>query len=256
VTGDLTGFLAACYFRGIPFIQMPTTLLAQVDASVGGKVGVNLPGAKNSLGFFHQPEAVFTELAFLDTLPRRERAAGFAEMAKIGAILDADFLGDLGRKAQSLLGGVDLEDSIATSCLLKARVIASDEKEAGPRQLLNFGHTLAHAIEGYQPKPDMIHGEAVAVGMCFALALGESIGITAPGLAARMEKLLADVDLPTRVPAGIGADALREVMDNDKKNRGRTPRMVMVKDWGIAEFGVELDEAVLMSALTTFCQPT
>ncbi len=255
VTGDLTGFLAASYQRGIPWIQVPTTLLAQVDASVGGKVAVNLPGAKNSLGFFHQPEAVIAELAFLETLPKRQIAAGLAEMLKMGAILDADYLGRLDKCAAAFFAGSgpELAEAVLRSCELKAAIVARDEREAGPRQLLNFGHTLAHAIEGFSPKPDVLHGEAVAIGMSFALALGERIGFTAAGRRDRMDELLARLRLPSRVPSGPSPEALRALMDNDKKKRGSDPRFVLVGDWGNAKYGLPVAEDTLMAELAAYC---
>ena len=255
VTGDLTGFLAASYLRGIPFLQVPTTLLAQVDASVGGKVAVNLPGAKNSLGFFHQPEAVFVELGFLATLPRRELAAGLAEMLKMGAILDAAYLDALEASGAALMDGApaELEAAVAACCALKAGIVARDERESGTRQLLNFGHTLAHAIEGYSPRPDLLHGEAVAVGMCFALALGEGIGVTRQGCAARLAALLPRLGLPTRVPRGLSARALRAGMDTDKKRRRGELRLVLLQDWGEACYGEVVAEEPLLAALASFC---
>ncbi len=251
VTGDLAGFLAATYMRGIPFVQVPTTLLAQVDASVGGKVAVNLPGAKNSLGFFLQPQAVLTDLAFLDTLPRRELAAGLAEMLKMAASLDADFFTTLEGLGEDMLApsSADLETAIHRSCLLKARVVESDERERGPRELLNFGHTLAHAIEGSGPDPAWLHGEAVAVGLVAALRLGEEAGVTPAGCGSRMEAMLGRLGLPCRLPPESDPARLLGLMSSDKKRRGGRLRFVLLEEWGRARHGVELEDKLVLSVL-------
>ncbi len=234
VTGDLCGFLAASYQRGIAFIQVPTTLLAQVDASVGGKVAVNLPGARNSLGFLLQPDAVITDLAFLDSLPEREMAAGLAELVKMAAILDPDLLSQLEVAGPTLLDPTDskLAKLVLRSCELKARVVAEDEYETGLREILNFGHTLAHALEGQEPRPDLLHGEAVAIGMLAALRLGAVAGLGADDLEDRMAAMLKAWNLPLRPPGTPSAKELVRIMRSDKKRRGGRIRFVLLKNWG------------------------
>ncbi|MCB1161416.1 3-dehydroquinate synthase [bacterium] len=263
VCGDLGGFLAASYLRGIPFVQVPTTVLAQVDASVGGKVAVNLPGAKNSLGAFHQPLAVLADLGFLDTLPRRERAAGLAELAKMAATLDADLLAALEQAGESLLDprSPALPDALLRGCALKAAVVAEDEREAGRRAILNFGHTLAHALEGATlagtpvaaGEAPLLHGEAVAIGMLFALRLGAALGVTAAeGAEPRLARLLARWSLPLRPAAGADAQALVRLMGSDKKRRGGALRFVLLEDWGRSRHGVEVAPESVERALVDF----
>jgi 3-dehydroquinate synthase len=255
VCGDLCGFLAASYLRGIPFVQVPTTLLAQADASVGGKVAVNLPGAKNSLGAFHQPMAVLADLAFLDSLPRRELAAGLAEIAKLGAVRDAALLAELERAGESLLDARSptLAAVLERACALKAAVVAADEREEGLRAVLNFGHTFAHALEGWQPRLDLLHGEAVGLGMLVALRLGAARGL-APGAAgaARMAALLARWGLPLQAPAGLSADALIELMGADKKRRAGALRFVLLEDWGRCRLGEELPGELVRATVAGF----
>lgn len=254
VCGDLGGFLAASYQRGIPFVQVPTTLLAQVDASVGGKVAVNLPGAKNSLGFFHQPLAVLADLAFLETLPRREMAAGLAELAKMGASLDPALLNDLESAGGALLSAdsPDLPAVIRRACELKAAVVAEDERESGRREILNFGHTLAHALEGSDPKPDLLHGEAVGIGMLAALRLGAAAGTRREAGEGRLAALLAAWGLPLRPGPGIEAGELLAVMARDKKRRSGRDRFVLLEDWGRAQPGIELDPDLVAEVLESF----
>jgi len=254
VTGDLCGFMAASYQRGIAFIQVPTTLLAQVDSSVGGKVAVNLPGAKNSIGFFLQPELVFADMAFLDTLPRREMAAGLAELLKMAVILDPDLLVELEIAGEGLLDPADprLQAAIGRSCELKAWVVGQDEKESGLREILNFGHTLAHALEGTDPKPDLLHGEAVGIGMLAALSLGNAIGVGEKGWEPRLERILERWGLPLCPPISLEAKTLRSVMDSDKKRRQEGLRFVLLEDWGRARHGVVVPESVLLETLEEF----
>jgi 3-dehydroquinate synthase len=255
VCGDLCGFLAASYLRGIPFVQVPTTLLAQADASVGGKVAVNLPGAKNSLGAFHQPLAVLADLAFLDTLPRREFAAGLAEIAKLAAVRDPALLAQLEAEGEALLGAraAALPAILERACALKAGIVAADEREEGLRAVLNFGHTLAHALEGRQPRLDLLHGEAVAIGMLAALRLGAARGL-APGAAgeARLAALLRRWGLPLTAPAGVSAEALIGLMGADKKRRAGVLRFVLLDDWGRCRLGEELPAALVAATLAGF----
>jgi 3-dehydroquinate synthase len=220
---DHAGFAAAVYLRGIPFALAPTTLLAMVDASVGGKTGVDLRAGKNLVGAFHQPRAVVADVGFLETLPVRERVAGLAEVVKCGFIADAGLLDLLERAGPTLSPALELE-VIARAVRVKADVVSSDETEAGRRAILNFGHTVGHALEaasGY----GLLHGEAVALGMVAALDLGVALGIGAPALADRARALLAALGLPIDYERRLEADALAGI-SVDKKRRGSTIRFV------------------------------
>src|SRR5262245_35831714 len=224
VIGDLAGFAAAILRRGVDFIQIPTTLLAQVDSSVGGKTGLNSAHGKNLIGAFHQPRAVLIDIALLDTLPQRELAAGYAEVAKYGLLGDAEFFAWLEAHGASLLAG-DAQariKAITKSCEMKARIVAEDETETGARALLNLGHTFGHALEaatGYSSR--LLHGEAVAIGMAQAFRFSEKLGLIPKGNAARIEKHLRSVKLPTRLAAIAGSlpepRKLLEIMRQDKK---------------------------------------
>jgi 3-dehydroquinate synthase len=225
VVGDIAGFAAACYMRGVGFIQVPTTLLAQVDSSVGGKTGVNHEGGKNLIGAFHQPRAVLIDTDTLDTLPDRELKAGIAEVIKYGAICDADFFAWLEANMQALLrrdAGV-LAFAIRRSCELKAEVVAEDEREAGRRAILNFGHTFGHAIERCQGYGDWLHGEAVAAGMVMAARLS---GIGDKDVA-RLRNLIAAAGLPIEPPHIDAADWMA-AMGMDKKVQDRRLRFVLL----------------------------
>lgn len=254
VCGDLCGFLAACYLRGLPFVQVPTTLLAQADASVGGKVAVNLPGAKNSLGAFHQPLAVLADLAFLDSLPTREIAAGLAEIAKIAAVRDPALLGELERGGAGLLAAAApaLAGILGRACALKAEVVADDEREAGQRAVLNFGHTIGHGLEGLSPRPDLLHGEAVAIGMLAALRLGAVIGLAGRAEEARLAALLRAWGLPLRPPVPVAVPALLAVLGSDKKRRQGALRFVLLERWGSPRWSVELPGPLLERTLAEF----
>ena len=230
VVGDLAGFVAATYARGLSLLMIPTTLLAQVDSSVGGKVGVNHPAAKNLIGAFHQPAGVWIDLAHLRSLPERERRCGLAEVVKYGMILDADFFEFLEQNVEGLARGAldPTRRAVARSCELKARVVAQDETEqTGLRAVLNFGHTIGHAIEkvagfggGYQ------HGEAVAVGMVAEARLARAMGRVGPDLVDRLTHLLNRLGLPVHAP-GLDPSALLAAMSLDKKNQGGQIRFVL-----------------------------
>jgi len=241
VVGDLAGFVAATLLRGLPLVQVPTTLLAMADASVGGKTGVNLPlaknkaGGKNLVGAFHQPHLVWMDAATLQTLPPRQLRAGWAEVVKHAAICDAALFARLERNAERLLAGdpQTLLPVLARNCRIKASVVAKDERESGPRALLNFGHTLGHAVEalsGYR----VLHGEAVAMGMVHAAALSESLGLCPPGTRARLAELLGRFGLPTQLPAHPRAHYLR-AMASDKKRSGAQIRCVVLREIGRAK---------------------
>jgi 3-dehydroquinate synthase len=220
---DHAGFAAAIYLRGIPFVTVPTTLLAMVDASVGGKTGVDLQAGKNLVGAFHQPRAVVADLAFLDTLPPRELTAGLAEVVKCGFIADPEIL-ELLERSGPVLSPELLLELITRAVRVKAEVVAADETEAGRRAILNFGHTIGHALEaasGY----DLLHGEAVALGMIAALDLGAELGIGPPALAARARTLLARLGLPVDAARRIDAAVLAR-LSVDKKRHGDQIRFV------------------------------
>lgn len=238
VVGDLAGFVAATYARGIPFVQVPTTLLAMVDASVGGKVGVDHPGAKNMIGAFHQPSAVFCDMETLDTLPAREYRAGLAEVIKHGMILDADFfayleanVAGINQRARDVVARL-----VARSCQLKAGVVERDERETtGLRAVLNYGHTFAHALETAGGYGGLLHGEAVSIGMTAAAHLAVRMGRIDRELARRQIALCAAVGLPTQVPEPLRGRDLFEIMKRDKKSKGGVPRFVLPTRLGHAE---------------------
>jgi len=251
VIGDLAGFAAACWMRGVDFVQMPTTLLAMVDSSVGGKTGVNLAAGKNLVGAFHQPRAVVIDTATLTTLPPREYAAGLAEIVKYGAIGDADFFAWLETHAQALAArdANALAEAIATSCRHKAGVVARDERELGERALLNFGHTFGHALEAEAGYGALLHGEAVAIGMVLAARLSTALGRAPSADSARLATLLARFALPTALPADAQADALLARMRLDKKNLSGRMRLILWRGMGLAEIVSDVDEAAILGVL-------
>ena len=222
VVGDLAGFAAACWMRGVDLVQLPTSLLAMVDSSVGGKTAVDLPEGKNLVGAFHPPRAVFADTDVLRTLPDRELRAGLAEVVKYGAIRDPAFLDWLAAHADALLARAPevLAEAIARSCAHKADIVARDPREQGERALLNFGHTFAHAIEaeqGYAGGAALNHGEAVAVGMVLAARLSAALGLADASHAQPLAACLARFGLPTTLPAGLDRQALVARMHLDKK---------------------------------------
>jgi len=252
VVGDLAGFVAATYARGLPFIVVPTTLLAQVDSSVGGKVGINHPRAKNIIGAFHQPAAVWVDTRTLETLPDRELRCGLAEVVKYGVILDRAFFEELEDQAGDILNRQDraLRAIVARSCRLKAGVVSRDEREeTGLRAVLNFGHTIGHAIEsvaGYGGAYQ--HGEAVAAGMVAEGRLAQRLGWIGPDVVDRLARLLDRFGLPTSAP-GLDPDRLIEAMSRDKKNRGGRPSFVLPRSIGHVELTDAADEADLRAIL-------
>jgi len=233
VVGDMAGFAAACYQRGVDYVQVPTTLLAQVDSSVGGKTGVNHPGGKNLIGAFHQPRAVISDMATLATLPVRELRAGLAEVVKYGLIGDLEVLGWIERNTQPLLA-LDpeaLAHAVRRSCEIKARIVAADEREHGQRALLNLGHTFGHAIETAAGYGQWLHGEAVAVGMVLAADLSHRLGWLAQADVERLRALLERIGLPAKAPA-IGAGRALELMGMDKKVLAGRIRLVLMRSLG------------------------
>jgi 3-dehydroquinate synthase len=256
VVGDLAGFAAAVLLRGVDFIQVPTTLLAQVDSSVGGKTGINSAHGKNQIGAFHQPALVVADTALLDTLPAREFRAGYAEVVKYGLIGDAGFFAWLDANWRDVLaGGPAREHAIATSCRAKAITVANDERESGERALLNLGHTFGHALEaaaGFSER--LLHGEAVAIGMALAFAFSARRGLLAPAEAARVERHLANVGLPTK-PSDVAfewpaADALMALMAQDKKARRGKLTLILARGIGASFFAPDADPGEVRSFLT------
>ncbi len=252
VVGDLAGFAAAIYQRGVPFVQVPTTLLAQVDSSVGGKTGVNHPLGKNMIGAFHQPRAVLIDTDCLATLPARELAAGLAEVVKYGAIRARDFFEWLEANLDALIARDPsaLTHAISESCRIKAEIVAADERESGERALLNFGHTFGHAIEAATGYGEWLHGEAVATGMVLAAELSRRVTGLAPEDAQRVARLLARARLPVKPPPIPGARWL-ELMARDKKTAGGTMRFVLLEALGRATVRSGVDEAALRAVLAT-----
>lgn len=235
VIGDMTGFAAACYMRGVPFVQVPTTLLAQVDSSVGGKTAINHPAGKNMIGAFYQPQRVICDLATLDTLPQRELLAGLAEVIKYGPIADAEFLTWLEAHMDQLLARdrAALKHAIQRSCEIKAWVVGQDEKESGLRAILNYGHTFGHAIESGLGYGEWLHGEAVGAGMVMAADLSARLGLIDEATSQRIRALIARTGLPVTAP-DLGADRYLELMQVDKKAEGGEIRFVVIGPLGQA----------------------
>jgi 3-dehydroquinate synthase len=251
VVGDLAGFIAATYVRGLAFIQIPTTLLAQVDSSVGGKVGINLPAAKNIVGNFWQPAAVLIDLNVLSTLPDREFRSGLAEVVKYGVILDADFFAWLEQNADAIIARdpAAMEHIVAQSCRLKARVVEQDEREeTGQRAVLNYGHTFCHAIETVTGYGHYLHGEAVAIGMVCASTLAESIGRIDAAITTRQRILLQRLGLPTEAQ-GLDPEALLAAMQHDKKAEHGHLRFVLPARLGHVELVSNVDRQNVFNAL-------
>lgn len=233
VIGDLTGFAASSYMRGVPFVQIPTTLLAQVDSSVGGKTGINHPLGKNMIGAFYQPRAVIADTATLDTLPDRELSAGLAEVIKHGAILDAAFFDWIEQNIGKLVARdhAALAYAIARSCEIKADVVKRDEREGGLRAVLNFGHTFGHAIEAGLGYGAWLHGEAVGCGMVMAADLSHRLGLVDAASVDRVRKLAQAAGLPVTAP-DLGTARWIELMEVDKKNEGGEIKFILVKPLG------------------------
>jgi len=251
VIGDMTGFAAATYMRGVPFVQIPTTLLAQVDSSVGGKTGINHPLGKNMIGAFYQPRAVIADTATLDTLPARELSAGLAEVIKHGAILDAGFFDWIEANIGKLMARdhAALAHAIARSCEIKADVVARDEREGGLRAVLNFGHTFGHAIEAGMGYGAWLHGEAVGCGMVMAADLSRRLGLVDDGAVERVRALVKAAGLPVVAP-DLGSARWIELMEVDKKNEGGAIKFILLKPLGspsITNASRELLDATLES---------
>jgi 3-dehydroquinate synthase len=255
VVGDLAGFAAATVRRGLDYIQVPTTLLAQVDSSVGGKTAIDSRHGKNLVGAFHQPILVVADTAVLDTLPPREFRAGYAEIVKYGLLGDAGFFAWLEANVKEVFsGGAAREHAIATSCRMKAAIVVRDERETGDRALLNLGHTFGHAFEaaaGFSGR--LLHGEAVALGMTLAAEFSARLGVVSPEVAARMTRHLADAGLPVRptdVEGGApDADRLMELMSQDKKVKRGKLTFILLRDIGAAYIANDVDPALVRTFL-------
>ena len=255
VIGDMTGFAAACYQRGVDFIQVPTTVLAQVDSSVGGKTAVNHPRGKNMIGAFHQPKAVIIDTDVLSTLPERELGAGLAEVIKYGLIRDAEFFRwlEVNMEALRQRDADAMVYAIERSCAIKAQVVVADETEQGERALLNLGHTFGHAIETATGYSEWLHGEAVAIGMLMAARFSARLGWLQSADVERVEAILQRARLPVEVPAGISPAQFRDLMSLDKKVQDGQLRLVLMKQIGQAVVTADYDGKALDACLQEAC---
>ncbi|MBF0170328.1 MAG: 3-dehydroquinate synthase [Nitrospinae bacterium] len=251
VTGDIAGFAAASYMRGVRFVQAPTTLLAQVDSSVGGKTGVNHPKGKNLIGAFHQPSLVVADTGTLSTLPKDEVLCGVAEVVKYGLIADRAFFGWLEKEIGALtaLDAATVVKAVTTSCRIKAAVVGRDEREAGERAILNFGHTVGHAVEALTGYRAWKHGQAVAIGMRAAAELSRIKGGLTDGEVGRTIRLLEEANLPARLPKGLSDQALIKAMGHDKKALGATIRFVLLDGIGKAAISGDVTRDEIKEAL-------
>jgi 3-dehydroquinate synthase len=255
VIGDMTGFAAACYQRGVPFIQVPTTLLSQVDSSVGGKTAVNHPLGKNMIGAFYQPQCVFADISTLKTLDNRQFAAGLAEVIKYGLINDAEFFDWLEANMAGLVARQPelLAQAIALSCQDKADIVAADEREQGVRALLNLGHTFGHAIETGCGYGVVLHGEAIAIGMAMAADLSERLGWLDITTVERIKAVLTSAGLPVTVPSEMTASRFMDLMAVDKKVQDGAIRLILLKAIGQAVISDDYLPAQLAATLDAFC---
>ncbi len=255
VIGDMAGFAAACYQRGVPFIQVPTTLLSQVDSSVGGKTAVNHPLGKNMIGAFYQPQCVFADTSTLNTLDDRQFAAGLAEIIKYGLINDAEFFDWL----EANMAGLNarspelLAQAISRSCQDKADIVAADEREQGVRALLNLGHTFGHAIETGCGYGVVLHGEAIAIGMVMAADLSQRLGWLDNATVGRIKAILQAANLPVTVPAGMTPETFMDLMAVDKKVQDGAIRLILLKAIGQAVISDDYPPAQLAATLADFC---
>lgn len=246
VTGDITGFLAAIYMRGIPFVQIPTTLLAQVDSSVGGKTGVDIPEGKNLVGSFYQPKAVYIDTMLLKSLPQTELLNGLAEVIKYGVIYDRDFFDFLEKKREDILN-VDLEvmaEVVEKCCAIKADVVAADEKEADLRRILNYGHTIGHAVEAASDF-SIAHGQAVAMGMVAAAKLAVGKGLFPEEESQRLSKLIKAYGLEVEIPQELDRSNIKAYLKTDKKAVGGRPFFVLPQTIGKVIITDDVDESLI-----------
>jgi len=253
VVGDMTGFAAASYRRGIPYVQVPTTLLAQVDSSVGGKTAINHPHGKNMIGAFYQPALVWIDPQVLNTLAPRELRAGIAELIKYGLIRDVDFFTYLQDQMDALLSldASTVAEVVYTSCRHKAEVVMADETEQGVRALLNLGHTFGHAIESMTHYTQHLHGEAVALGTLMAARLSSQLGYVPTNVEQTIRELYQRCGLPVDIPV-FSADAWLDAMGHDKKNVGRRIRFVLLKQIGDAFVAEDVDEGSVRELIASF----
>jgi 3-dehydroquinate synthase len=251
VVGDTAGLLAATYLRGVPFVQVPTSLLAQVDSSVGGKVAVNHPGGKNIIGAFYQPGLVVADMKTLKTLPLRETKAGLAELIKYGVISDIGFFKWLDKNVGKLLSLDEnaLAYAVSVSCLIKARVVEADETEQGLRAILNFGHTIGHAVEALSGYGVFLHGEAVAIGMAAAARLAQAMGLLPIEQAGRIISLIRRAGLPVSLPSSLNHDDIIAAMRQDKKAQASRITFVLPVAIGAVKIFNDISEKVIKEAL-------
>jgi 3-dehydroquinate synthase len=257
VIGDLAGFAAATYLRGIDLVQLPTTLLAQVDASVGGKTAIDLPEGKNLVGAFYQPRWVVADVGTLASLPPRELRAGLAEVIKYGVIADETLFDFLERERDAVLAGEPerLAQIVLRSCRIKADVVREDEREGGLRAILNYGHTAGHAVEALAGYAGLLHGECVAIGMEAAARLSVRLGMLAPGDAERQRRLLEAYGLPVALPPGQEPRAILDAMRWDKKTVGDEIRFVLARGIGIVEWGCRAADDQVLAVLKEMSSP-
>lgn len=251
VLGDMVGFAAATYLRGIPFVQVPTTLLAQVDASIGGKTGIDLPQGKNLVGAFHQPSAVVIDTATLRSLPLRELRSGLSEVIKYGIIYDKPFLTSIVANMPGLLRRDEtlLTATIARSCEIKAEVVGQDETEQGLRAILNFGHTIGHALEAVTEYRRFKHGEAIAIGMVSACLLGEEVGVTPPEVTEQLCDALERAHLPLDFPQDIDTESVLAATQHDKKTEAGKVRFVLARQIGDVFLSPDVPPEAVRAAL-------
>ena len=251
-TSDLVGFAAATFMRGVAFIHVPTTLLAQVDASIGGKSGINFKGIKNLIGSIAQPCAVIIDIDTLSTLPERELRSGFAEVIKHGLIADANYFKEVASQNCAQWSPEELVSIVFRSCDIKKRVVEADESEQGPRKTLNFGHSIGHAIESYtlENGPPLTHGEAISIGMIGEAFISYRLGKISQEDLSAIERGLENTGLPTRLPLPISPDRLRELISKDKKNVSGRVKWTLLNAIGISVFDVEIPEKLIHEALS------
>lgn len=252
VVGDIVGFVASTYMRGIPYIQVPTTLLAQVDSSIGGKTGLDLPEGKNLLGSFFQPKGVFIDLSFLQTLPRREFSNGMAEIVKYGIIEDTELFNLLESEVKAVrdCDMTLMEMIIGRSCRIKKSIVEIDEKEAGIRRILNFGHTIGHAIEA-ESDYLLSHGEAVSIGMAAAADISEKLRYLPSGDRERIENLIEALGLPCRIPGYLSTEKIMSRLKTDKKKHGDFINFVLLKKIGEPFVSSEVPDEIIREAINT-----
>jgi 3-dehydroquinate synthase len=250
VIGDITGFVAATFMRGIRCVQVPTTLLSQVDSSVGGKTGVNHPLGKNMIGAFYQPSLVLIDIDTLKTLPKREFLSGVAEVIKYGVIADNELFDFLNREKENIFSfGDAIIHIIKRSCELKADVVSQDEKESGLRAILNYGHTIGHAVETVTGYKKLLHGEAVAMGMCAAADLAVNMKMLNPGDAARIRELVEFYSLPGKVPSDLKASEMIEAMAIDKKTRAGKLQFILPESIGHVKIVDDVSREMIQDVL-------